>query len=61
MTETETIVKKQRAVNENTIIFLMAYNPKIPDVNAIIKRLQLYYFQKIPSLMQTKAQSIFAS
>ena len=38
MTRTEAIAKKQRAINENTIIFPAEYNPRGPDVNAITKK-----------------------
>ena len=38
MTRTEARVKKQRAINKNTIIFPAEDNPRGPDVNAIIKR-----------------------
>ena len=38
MTRTEAIVKKQRTINKNTIIFPAEYNPRGPDVNAIIKK-----------------------
>ena len=38
MTRTEAGVKKQRAINKNTIIFPAEYNPRGPNVNAIIKR-----------------------
>ena len=38
MTRTEARVRKQRAINKNTIIFPAEYNPRGPDVNAIIKR-----------------------
>ena len=38
MTRTKARVKKQRAINKNTIIFSEEYNPSRPDVNAIINR-----------------------
>ena len=38
MTRTKARVKKQRAINKNTIIFPEEYNPRRPDVNAIINR-----------------------
>ena len=38
MARTEAKVKKQRAINKNTIIFPVENNPRGPDVNAIINR-----------------------
>ena len=38
MTRTEARVKKQRTVNKNTIVFPAEFNPRGPNVNAIIKK-----------------------
>ena len=63
MTRTEARVKKRRTVNKSTIIFPAKYNPKGPDLNAIIKRHEYAlqnntiwksYFQQILLLLQIK-------
>ena len=38
MARTEGGVRKIRTVNKNSFIFLVEYNPRVPDMNAIIKR-----------------------
>ena len=38
MTRTKARVKKQRVIKMNTIIFPAEFNPRVPDVNATIKR-----------------------
>ena len=38
MTRTAARVKKQRTVNKNTIVFPVEYNPRGPNVNAILKK-----------------------
>ena len=63
-------VKKKRIINKNAIIFPAEYNPRRPEVNAIIKRnehiLQCNtvlksYFPRIRSLLQVKEQKCFES
>ena len=38
MARTEARVKQQKTFSKNTIIFPAEYNPRGPDVNAIIRR-----------------------
>ena len=63
MARTEARVKKQRAINKNTIIFAAEYNPRGPDVNAIINRHENIFYNatRIRLLLQIKEQKTFES
>ena len=57
MTRTEARVKKQRVININTIIFTAEYNPRVPGVNATIKRHEhiLQYNTVLKELLPTNS------